>query len=801
MKPRDRANDAFGSALRHHRLLAGLTQGDLAEAAHVSIRTVRNLERGGVAAQRRTAELLADALGLHGPARQRLLAAAGRPHHGEATAPAAGVFGLPPDLPDFVGREAELDWLLALGEPVPGEDPAGTVAVISGPPGVGKTALLVRAAHRLAGRFAGRVVFLGLGGAGGEPLTADEALADLLAALGVAAERLPASGGERVTLYRMLTADGPGLLVLDNVTSEEQARSLLPAGRRWLTLLSSRGSLAGLTAVRRLPVDPLSDAESRLLLAGLLGAGRVARAPMAAAELAALCGRLPLALRLVAGRLLDRPQWSIEALAESLRDERRRADLLGAGDHATRRALVVSYRRLGDQERLVLRRAALLPGAAVSAVSAAVATGIDPADTADLLDSLADTGLLSPAPQADRYLLHDLVRAFAQERAEAEEAPADRDRTLDRIADWLLAGVSEAARWFDPHPDPVERLGPAATPAPAVELRSAAEAESWLTGARVEWWWAIRRVALAGRHETVLTAARALYWYADSHYHAVPWVELFDLSVAAAQALDDQREEALQRRDRGWAYGTVLRRPLDGLADLDRAMAYFERAAADSALGLTAWIASQLNLMAGRLDEATVACRRALAVFEAATGAQDRIMAGTCRTGLAQIEAAQGEHDAAIARLGAVIAGAGPGGTAIREQLTLTRANLTLAGLYQHRRQWVAAVAAGRRALDHVTVSNHPIAYVRVLTVLGTALAHTEPAEARVVLRQAVRTARDNFDLIDEATAGLALADLLTGAERAELRHRAAEICGALATPEAERLRARIAADPFPGAG
>lgn len=333
----------------------------------------------------------------------------------------------------------------------------------------------------------------------------------------------------------------------------------------------------------------------------------------------------------------------------------------------------------------------------------------------------------------------------------------------------------------------------------AVTFGSVTEAESWLTGSRVEWWWAIRRASRAGRHESVITAARALYWYADSHYHAVPWVELFDRSVAAAQALGDRREEALQRRDRGWAYGTVLRRPLDGLADLDWALEHFERAGVDpgagSALGLTAWIASQLNLMAGRLDEATECCRRALAVFEAATGAEGRIMAGTCRTGLAQIEAVQGEHDAAIARLGAVIAGVDPGSTSVREQLTLTRANLTLAGVFQHRRQWPAAVAAARRALDAATVSHHPIAYVRVLTVLGTALAHVDPAEARTVLRQAVRTARDNFDLIDEATACLALGDLLTGAERAGQRRRAADVLGALTTPEAERLRAWIAVD------
>ncbi|WP_405097507.1 helix-turn-helix domain-containing protein [Micromonospora sp. NBC_01412] len=432
----------LGTLLRRHRASAGLTQEKLAELAGVAVRTVRNLELGRVARpQRRTVEELADRLRLSEPDRSRLLSVA----RGGAEDDRAG--SLPGDLADFAGRAEELRRLAGEAEAAR-RSGAVRVVVVSGPPGVGKTSLVVHSAYAQARRFPYGPLFVDLRGMDDEPTTLAQALDQLLTALGVA--QPPSSPDARVTLWRTLSADRRGLLVLDNARDEAQVRSLLPSGPGWLVLVSSRNALAGLVGVHRLPLGVLSDVETHTLLATAVGGGRIDTEGAAAVELGRLCGGLPLALRVAVNRLAVRPEWSVQSLVERLRDEQRRLDVLRAGDVQVRSAFELSYRLLDAPARRAFRLLAAVPLPQYSAPVVAALTDEPVTVTEDRLDGLVDAGLLTAGATPGRYVLHDLLALFAAERVAGDETAESREAARDRLAAYLLGRVAAAEGWLDP---------------------------------------------------------------------------------------------------------------------------------------------------------------------------------------------------------------------------------------------------------------------------------------------------------------------------------------------------------------
>ncbi|MGW5704326.1 ATP-binding protein [Amycolatopsis japonica] len=543
----------FGKLLLEHRRAAGWTQERLAEASGISVRALRELERGRArAAQRRSAEVLADALGLTGRDREFFLTVAeqGRRRNPALAAQVAATCALPAPTADLSGRENELDQLSAkVAE-------GGGVVAIVGQAGVGKTALAVTAADLWRAEFPDGGYAVDLRGMDEEPLSARAALDRLLRALDVAPGQVPASEAERSALLRMLLEGRKVLLLLDNAADEAQIRPLLVAGPGSLTLITCRRTLAGLEGARWLGLEPLSDDGATGLLAKIVGADRIRAEPAAARELVELCGFLPLAVRIAGNRLATRPQWSLAQLADRLRDESTRLRALAAGDLQLRSAFDLSYRAVSAEARRLFRRLATVPGADFGLELAIVVSGAASADVRDHLDELVDASLLQTTAEPERHQFHDLIRLFAEERFEAEEDPAARDIVLVH----LLDKAAEAARLFYPKASDTGRFG------------SRDEAARWLDVEGENWVAAHRLGARKGRHREVRDLAIALHWYSDGRSAQRPWWEIFSLGAAAASALGDAGAEAKLLNFVGWAANVCLGDDESAVAEHRRAL-------------------------------------------------------------------------------------------------------------------------------------------------------------------------------------------------------------------------------------
>ncbi|MEV4163685.1 AfsR/SARP family transcriptional regulator [Nonomuraea dietziae] len=338
---------------------------------------------------------------------------------------------LPADLADFTGR-AELVEALA-AELAPGA--ALPVHVIAGIGGVGKTALAVRVAHRVRGRFPDGQLAIDLRG-GSDPMDPADALERLLGALGV--DGPPAGLADRAALYRSLLDGRRMLVLLDNAASEAQVRPLLPGTSQCAVIVTGRSRLAALAGARTHDLDVLTRPEALSLLGAVAGRARIAAEPEAAVAVAEACAFLPLAVRIAAARLAARPGWNVAVLRDKVAGERRLAEL-AIGDLAVERTFDLGYDQLAAEQARTFRLLAVADAPDLTLRVAAVVLGVD--DPEPLCESLVDLNLLeSPAP--GRYRYHDLLRVFARSKVADEE----RDEALARLTgDWLRQVRAAAA--------------------------------------------------------------------------------------------------------------------------------------------------------------------------------------------------------------------------------------------------------------------------------------------------------------------------------------------------------------------
>lgn len=485
-------NEPFGTVLRRLRERAGLTQEQLAEAALLSANAISALERG----ERRhpyphTVRALAVALELSAGQRTALEAAV--PRRGGRQRPLATVptrdeeirrtvnssdltsapLPVPRQLPavtrDFTGRAADLtrlDALLPAAETregsKAGDSPSGAVvraaaiAAIDGAAGVGKTTLAVVWAHRVSDLFPDGQLYVNLRGYDpGPPAKPEAVLDEFLRALNIRADMIPPTVQERAALFRSLVNGRRILVVLDNASSAEQVRPLLPGSPTCLVVVTSRASLTGLAVSVgpvRINLDVLSSEEAVALLRTIIGEHRAEAEAVAVAELARLCARLPLALQVAGQRAAARPHVPLVDLNAELADEAQRLEVLSAGTDeftSVRAVFSWSHRNLPGGQARMFRLLGLHPGPNISSHAAACLVQATPTQARWLLGGLAEAHLVEHAGP-DRFRSHDLLRAYAREQCARGHNAENQHDAVRRMVGFYLHTAAAADHLLHP---------------------------------------------------------------------------------------------------------------------------------------------------------------------------------------------------------------------------------------------------------------------------------------------------------------------------------------------------------------
>jgi DNA-binding SARP family transcriptional activator len=535
-------------------------------------------------------------------------------------APAPAPRQLPPDIGAFTGRAGEIEVARAA---LPGK-----VLAIAGPGGVGKSALAVHLAHRLAHLFPDGQLYVDLQGAtaGLRPLEPLEVLGRFLRALGSPdGDRVPGSRGlepatvaEASGAFRALAARRRLLVVLDNARDAAQVRPLLPAGPPAATVVTSRRILSTLDGAVHVNLDVLPEREAVRLLGRLAGPQRIAADPAAARRVARSCGCLPLALRIAGARLSARPRWPVRALAARVGDAQRRLDELQIAELRVRSSFQVGYEMLLDSadqgDRAAARAFPLLglpDGADLSLSAAAGLLELPERDAEHALERLVDAQLVeSPAP--GRYRLHDLLRLFSRELA-ARLPRADAAGALTGLLGWYVASAWQAFRQLrpgDPRPASAGRWAEGGQRFPTVD-----SALRWLEDERANLLAAVRQVAAGdGLPAPIATQlARALFAFFHVRGYLLDWVEVNETALAVARRLADPVAEAHAYRDLGAAhevrgdYRTAEGYLRDGLARYRTAGDLAGQAACLNSLGA-------VHDSLGQLPEAVACLEQSLAI-------------------------------------------------------------------------------------------------------------------------------------------------------------------------------------------
>ncbi|NUR57445.1 MAG: SARP family transcriptional regulator [Catenulispora sp.] len=607
---------------------------------------------------------------------------------------------LPHDLEDFTGRADEMARIVGSlgGVPgVPGADGTPTaptmpttltmptVWALDGMAGIGKTALAVHVAHRLAPRFPDAQLFVDLHAHSPDqpPSTPQAALDQLLRAIGVEGPDIPADPEARAALWRARLAGTRTLIVLDNAASSAQIRPLLPGVSGCLVLATSRRRLTGLDA------EPLSLAapptpEAVELFASVVGDGRPTADPGAVEAVEAvvgLCGNLPLAVRIAAARLRHRPAWDVGHLADRLRDEERRLTELKTEDRGVGPAFALSYQALDPPVRRLFRLLGLMPGPTFGALTAAALGGLARHEADEYLETLLDANLVSQRSAA-AYGLHDLVRVFTRQRCLAEESEDTRRRALGRLVDFYMHATNHAEDLI--RPGRLDR-GPDAPPGLALPVLSDRDAAlAWLDSERAN----LRAVVTAAADQSFPEAAwripRHLWGYFEARSLWSDWTQCSRLALpatrllgdrlaeartlvalgvtayftgACADALDPLRQAVVLMREIGFRAGEagalanmancyrVLGRFLDGAACLEQAQQVLDEAEDPFTAAVTAMNIGELRREAGLAAQSLPPLNQALAITR---DRGFRKLEGNVLDGLARSRLALGQPEASV---------------------------------------------------------------------------------------------------------------------------------------------------------
>jgi DNA-binding SARP family transcriptional activator len=395
---------------------------------------------------------------------------------------------LPADLPTIAGREPELSQVSKMLSP-DSESPLVAICAIDGMAGIGKTTFAIHWAHHVAKHFEDGQLYLNLHGfdSSTSAMPPSDALEVLLYSLGLPAGHMPDDLDARAGMYRSVVAGKHVLIVLDNARNVEQVRPLLPGSPGCLVIATSRNPLAGLAmteGARLLTLKLPSVLTARETLERRLGRGRVAAEPEAVEEIIQLCGRLPLALAIIAARAAAHPDFTLASIATDLRRTWGRLDAFSTAGVAAdvRTVFSWSYRHLTPPSRRLFRLLSLQPAADITAAASASLLGGTPETANRLIAELTSTALITEH-QPGRYSYHELTRAYAAELSDSTDTDTDRHEALARLLDHYQHSSYAAQAELTPHREPITPSPPLPGVTPE-QFSDYASAISWFTAER-----------------------------------------------------------------------------------------------------------------------------------------------------------------------------------------------------------------------------------------------------------------------------------------------------------------------------
>jgi DNA-binding SARP family transcriptional activator/tetratricopeptide (TPR) repeat protein len=555
---------------------------------------------------------------------------------------------LPHDIADFTGRHNEVERLLTMANSA--DKTALVITAVDGMAGIGKTTLAVRVAHLLADGYRDGQLFVDLHGhtPGERPLDPGAALDLLLRSLGVPPEQIPPDRETKVARWRSELADRRVMVVLDNAESSAQVRPLLPGSPGARVLVTSRRRLSTLDGSASFSLDLMPRTEAVSLFHRVAGAERAAREPDQVDEVVALCGYLPLAIRISASRFHNRPMWTVGYLAERLRDERRRLAELSTPDRSVLAAFSVSYQHLTSAQQQLYRLLGLHPGPDFDAYAAAALTGSPIGEVEQLLEDLLDVHLLSQH-KVGRYHFHDLVRQHARTTAEQDEPAAAKQDAITRLADHYLNLSQTGEQLIDPafQPTGTGHRHPAALPA----MRTVADVKEMLTAEHQNF----SAIVGAASHDLPGLASRLPLGLGPPllrNGYIEDALAAYDHGLTAARKTSDATAESTLLRNLGVAY-LGIGRFADAAESLHAGLAVVRKLDdRDDEARIRRHIAT-VHIRLGQYDEALDQLRQCLDLLSSTATSFDQasVLAnlGVVLTKLGRYEEAAGYHSQALA--------------------------------------------------------------------------------------------------------------------------------------------------------
>lgn len=543
----------FGARLREVRVASGLSLRALSARIHYSTAQISRVETGVSPPSAEFAVLCDRVFDTDGELGR--LAAKGAVRSRQAT---ETTFEPPAEPADFVGRDDDVTSLARFLAPADG-DPVGErvrMCILHGMGGVGKTALATRLARLIRDRYPDGCVYLDLNGHRLDtmPQTASDVLTSVIRRLGVPAELIPEDMGERAVQYRRLMSEKRVLLVLDGVESSAQVRALVPPHAESAVLVTSRAQLTALDEAFPWPMDVLPPENAVQLFHAIanLAPDSTERGDSAlVGSIVHLCGRLPLAIRIVAARFRDNRSRTLEEVVVRLTDEKSRFHELNDGERSVMAVFAASCASLSQDQHRLLVLIAHHPGVRIDTFAAAALADIIPADAGDLLDTVKRAGLLEHHSKG-AYRLHDLFRAYLRQTWSEVVSSADLDSARRSIFGYYVRAAEAADKVIVPHRHRVEFTLQSEPPfQPGFPDFGAAM--TWM-GAEVENFPAVvTDMARAGHDDLCWQLAYCLRGYFFEAKQWDTWVTCYRVAADAAARLSDRRAEGLILNDLGMA--------------------------------------------------------------------------------------------------------------------------------------------------------------------------------------------------------------------------------------------------------